>query len=161
MSKLIADKARSPAVRAAALEAMAATHDAKLADAVGRALIDESASVRAAAIRLQASLPDALPRLAALLDNGSISDKQAVFAALPHIAPNETVDDLLCLWLDRLNFGSVAPEVQLDLLEAAAAPKDSRVAEKVKIYQASRPKDDARPSILRSVRCLRGRVPLL
>jgi quinoprotein glucose dehydrogenase len=45
-------------------------------------------------------------------------------------------------WLDRLNAGQVPPEIQLDLIEAAAHRPSREVHAKLDKYEASKPKND-------------------
>ena len=56
--------------------------------------------------------------------------------------PDPAADELLGRWLDQLQAGTVAKELQLDLLEAAAKRSAAAVKQKLSNYEASRPKDD-------------------
>ena len=141
--ELVAAKTVSPQVRAAALGALAGRNDPKLSDAIRAALSDPDQAVRLQAIRLTANLPNGAEQLSKILDTGSVPDQQAVLAALA-AAPEsaKTVDEALSKSLDRLLAGKVAPEVQLDVLDAAAKRRDPRVLEKLKQYDAARRTDD-------------------
>src|SRR5437899_3493232 len=84
---------------------------------------------------------NAAARLAVTLANGTPGDKQAALAALGAL-PNPAADELLGGWLDHLQAGEVAKELQLDLLEAAAKRSAAVVKQKLSNYEASKPKDD-------------------
>src|SRR6476620_7757905 len=68
LGELAGDKKLSPAVRAAALGALAETGDPSLAAAVENALKDSNEHVRAAGVRALAKLPDPVKRLSAILE---------------------------------------------------------------------------------------------
>jgi quinoprotein glucose dehydrogenase len=141
--ELVAAKNVSPQVRAAALGALAGRNDPKLTDAIRSALSDPDQTVRLQAISLTASLPNGAEQLSGILSKGTVPEQQAVLAALA-AAPEsaKSVDAALSQALDRLLAGTVAPEVQLDVLDAAAKRRDPQVLEKIKQYDASRKKDD-------------------
>jgi quinoprotein glucose dehydrogenase len=133
----------SPKVRAAALHSLAGRNDERLAGAVQAALKDPDASVRREAIALQARLPEGTSRLAPLLETGTIQEQQAVLAALAASEGAEP-DPVLSGALDRLSAGAIPPEVQLDVLEAAAKRRttSAEIAQKLDAIEAKRPKDD-------------------
>jgi quinoprotein glucose dehydrogenase len=141
--ELVAAKTVSPQVRAAALGALAGRNDSKLSEAIRSALSDPDQAVRLQAIRLTASLPDGAEQLSGILGKGTVPEQQAVLAALAAAPESATaVDAALSKSLDRLLEGKVAPEVRLDVLDAAAKRRDPQVLEKLKQYEASRKKDD-------------------
>jgi quinoprotein glucose dehydrogenase len=117
----IADGKHPTDARIAALDALATMSAPELTGAV--ATIDASAPVplRKRAVELMShSAPEmAVPVLATLLDNASVSEQQAAFAALGDMQ-HASASALLGTWLTKLQAGSVAPALQLDLLEAAA-----------------------------------------
>ena len=136
-----------PRVRATALASLASTKgDKQLPEAVDFAIKDENPVVRAAAISAAGELPDAIKRLKSVLDSGANSDKQAAFAALGDMKGKQHVaaaDEILSEWMDKLLAKEVAPEIQLDLLDAAGAErKDKELAAKIKKYDASRDRKD-------------------
>ena len=142
--QLVGAKNVSPTVRAAALEALAGRNDPKLAEAVRSALSDPDATVRLQAIRLQARLPNGAEQLGQLLQTGAIPEQQAVLAALA-AAPesNANADRIVSRAMDRLLEKKVAPEVRVDVLDAAAKRgRSAEVQEKLKRYAASLDKHD-------------------
>lgn len=120
-------------LREAALQAIADLGSPALRDAVSAALRDEAPSLRSLGRELLAQLsPDeAFAALREALEQGTTSERKSaldVLAGLEH----EGVDELLMRWLDRRTSGEVAPELHLELWEAAAsrraAPLQSALA---------------------------------
>jgi quinoprotein glucose dehydrogenase len=143
LSGLVGDTELSGRVRVEALKALAALDDTKLEDAVQVAQADANEELRRAATQLQAKVKpsNAAARLAVTLANGTPGDKQAALAALGAL-PDPAADEILGRWLDHLQAGELAKELQLDLLEAAAKRSAVAVKQKLSNYKASRPKDD-------------------
>jgi quinoprotein glucose dehydrogenase len=143
LSGLVGDTKLSGPVRVEALKALAALDDTKLEDAVQVAQADANEELRRAATQLQAKVKSSnvAARLAVTLANGTTGDKQAALAALGAL-PEPAADELLGRWLDHLQAGEVAKELQLDLLEAAASRSAAAVKQKLSNYEASKPKDD-------------------
>jgi quinoprotein glucose dehydrogenase len=141
--EFVGDTKLSGRVRVEALKALSALEDSKLEDAIQVAQADANEELRRAATQLQAKVKssNATARLAATLANGTPGDKQAALAALGAL-PDPAADDLLGRWLDRLQAGEVAKELQLDLLEAAGKRSAAPVKQKLSNYEASKPKDD-------------------
>jgi quinoprotein glucose dehydrogenase len=143
LSGLVGDTKLSGRVRVEALKALAALDDTKLEDALQLAQSDANEELRRIATQLQSRVKtsNASARLAATLANGTPSDKQAALGALGAL-PDPSADEILGRWLDRLQAGDVANELQLDLLDAAAKRSAAAVKQKLSNYEASRPKDD-------------------
>ena len=129
--------------RAEALRALDRLGDPKLSEAVSLALADRQRTVRIEAQRLLAKLKpeQAMDVLASVLERGSVAEKQAAFATLGTIKL-AAVDDVLAQWLDRDRRGAVAPELELDLLEAARARKSPKLDAALNSINAARPSDD-------------------
>ncbi len=143
LSGLVGDTKLSGRVRVEALRALATLEDAKLEEALAVAQADANEELRRAATQLQSKVKTsgAASRLAATLANGTPGDQQAALAALGAL-PDPAADELLGRWLDQLQAGTVAKELQLDLLEAAAKRSAAVVKLKLSNYEASRLKDD-------------------
>ena len=119
---IVKDVAQSPAARAAALNALKHFNDPRLAEAVTTAGASNSADLRGAALPLIAGLsPDrAAPVIKNLVTNGDIEEKRTALAALA-VLKHPEADALMVAQLDLLAAGKIAPAVQLELIEAAAA----------------------------------------
>lgn len=143
LAELVADSGASGRVRSEALKALAATDDPRLETALGAARADPDVELRRAATLLQGKgkTSDAVARLAATLEGGSMGEKQAALAALAGLA-DPAADDVISGWLTRLLAGDVPREIRLDVLEAADKRSSPQVKEKLEKYQESRPKDD-------------------
>jgi quinoprotein glucose dehydrogenase len=135
-------KEMSPDVAAAALAAMDTLNDARLAEAVDRGMKQGKGALRSKAIEFLSRRPDAVEQLDKILSDGSIADQQAVLSALGNIQ-SQASDAILSKWMDRLLNNQVAPEVKLDLLEAADDAKSEVIKNKVKEYAERRPKTDS------------------
>lgn len=138
---LVAGKTVNPDVAAAALSAMESRKDPRLSDAIESALTTGKGSLRTKAISFLSTRDDAAVRLEKLLASGSIQDQQAVLTALATI-DQPSAKQILSAQLDKLLAGTVAPELQLDLLEAAAKCKSDDLKAKAKAYDEKRKKDD-------------------
>jgi quinoprotein glucose dehydrogenase len=120
VAALASDAARPAAVRVAALDALAATGGAELRAVVEATLRAEPDAVRSAARRHLARLDpaQALAILARVLEEGSIRERQDACSILGELNDVRAAD-LLANELARLISGSLAPEVALDVLQAA------------------------------------------
>jgi len=135
-----------PKVRATALASLASTRgDAQLPGAIDFGMKDSTPEVRAEAIRAAGVLSDGIKRMKAVLESGTTSDKQAAFAVLGEVKGKQRAAEavkILSAWMDKLDEKEVAPELQLDLLEAAGHHKDKDLAAKIAKFDAERdPKD--------------------
>lgn len=151
---VLADTARPASVRVEALRALSSFKAARLNDAVKLALADKEESLRNEATKIQARLKpsDAAGRLRDTLAGGSTGEKQAAFAALATM-PGSAADDLIAQSLDKLLAGQLAPELQLDVLAAAAQRQSREVKDRLTKFERARPAADE----LRSYReCLAG-----
>jgi len=151
---IVTDLTAAPAIRVEALKSMASNKDPKLPDAVRLSLADTNEVLRKEATRIQAQLQpgDALTQLRGILETGSISEQQNAFATLGGLT-NAEVDTVISQWLDKLLSKNVKPELQLDLLEAAAKRESPEIKAKARKFETSRPAADD----LRSYReCLVG-----
>jgi len=140
--RLVADTNTPSKVRAEALITFSAVDVPSLDQALELARNDKAEEVRKAATRLEAKLPTAnsVSRLAATLENGTLGEQQTALATLARI-PGASVDELLAKWVDQLRAGTVAKELQLDVLEAAGRRSADTLKEKMAAYEASRALD--------------------
>ncbi|WP_165221735.1 DUF7133 domain-containing protein [Aquisphaera insulae] len=99
--------------------------------------------VRVEAVRILSKADPAAAKAAveAILADGSAVERQGVLAILGegHDPAGEAV---LLAWLDRLAADKVPAELKLDVIEAAGRRKSPKLAEKLKAYEAKKPKDD-------------------
>jgi quinoprotein glucose dehydrogenase len=130
-------------VASVALRTLSALGSPSLADAIQLALKSEDPSLRASAGSLQAKLdPSAvLPQLAAVLDNGTTRERQQAFTTLATLN-DSGADTLLARWLDRLLEGQAPKELHFDILNAGGARQASAVLQKIRQFEATRPKDN-------------------
>jgi len=143
LSELVADTKISSRVRVEALNVLAALDNSRLEEALNSARAEADEDLRRAATLLQGKVKssNAATKLAAILGNGSLGEKQAALAALGALQ-EPAADDVLIGWLTRLLLGDVPKEIQLDLIEAAARRSSPALKEKLEKYQESKPKDD-------------------
>ena len=140
--------------RVEALKAMSTRNDARLAQAVQLALKDKSENLRKEATRLQASLKpgNATVQLRSVLERGSLGEKQNALTTLAGVAGADA-DAILSEHLDRLLAGKLAPELELEVLEASAKRTAPALKEKLARYESARPK---KPAIAGFRECLTG-----
>ncbi|MBW3630639.1 MAG: HEAT repeat domain-containing protein [Gemmatimonadetes bacterium] len=130
-----------PQVRIAALRALAAMGDNRSEQAVRTALADADPTVRTAALALMSSL--ALPEatqsemLASLIERGTVGEQQAALAELGR-QQGATGREVLTRLVDRLERGSIAPEIQLDVIEAARAANSEPLNARLRGFDQAR-----------------------
>ena len=110
------------------------------------ALNDKSESLRNEATKIQAQFrpKDATTQIRQTLAKGSIKEKQNALMTLGTM-PGSAPDEILSQWLDKLIAKQVAPELQLDVEEAAAKRSNSAIKDKLHKFEASLdPRDDLR-----------------
>jgi quinoprotein glucose dehydrogenase len=121
LGRLRSDSA-SP-VRVAALAALQALSAAELGQAVRLALADTDQPLRMAAISAMAAMPIAEPEkvahLESVITSGTPGEKQAAIEGLGKVA-GANAQAALGRLLDQLAVGTIAAEVQLDVLDAAS-----------------------------------------
>jgi len=120
-------------VRVAALQALWEMGALELTAALDAAAKDPSEKVRKAAAKLSvlpspvarkgaapaAGGDDQVSKLAVILEKGTLSEKQNAFATLAGVE-GAAVEGVLGGWLNQYKAGKVPPELQLDVLDAAA-----------------------------------------
>jgi len=138
LAELVADTKANGSVRVEALKALAIVKGPKLADAVQLAVKDSSEALRKEGRRLLAEMNpgDAIDVLEGVLHNGTMGEKQSALANIATI-PGIAADLLVSGWLDQLLSGHVAPELKLELLEAAAKRTNAEITAKLAKYEAS------------------------
>ncbi len=143
MLALASDTKRAPGTRVAALRALASIKDDNRVEATRMALHDSEPRVRAEGRRMLAQMnpAQAIVALGKALDDGTLIEKQLALATLGEMSDAEA-EALLGKAMDRLLAGDYAPELQLDLLEAAATRKSGPIRDKLKRFEEERPRDD-------------------
>jgi quinoprotein glucose dehydrogenase len=107
------------------------------------ALNDQNESLRKEGRRLLAAMNpgDAVGALDTVLKRGTTDEKQSAFGVVATI-PGGAADEILAGWMDKLLAGKLAPELKLDLLDAASKRNDPRIkADLAKYDKALDPKD--------------------
>ena len=135
----------APEVRVAALEALSALESDLLSEGVRRAMEDEATSVRMAALTMLPELDlDEAERaelLRSAVESGSLEERQSAIAALGEVDSDETravLDELA----GRLEEGTLAPEIELDVVEAIEATGSTDLAARVAALREERPDGD-------------------
>ncbi len=157
LSDLVVKQQANGAVRVAALNALFKLGAAELGAALDAASKDTDEEVRKTSAKLSVQTPpttsrragsgpavgggdDKIARLAAVIDKGSVSEKQNAMAAIAGVG-GKGVDELVGRWFDDFLAGRIQPELCLDVVEAAA--KRAATKERVAKYEAALdPKDD-------------------
>ena len=131
-------------VRAQALGTLQTLDSRGASRSVEAAMADPDEALRLAAIRLLAAShpPDqAAARLEPLLDAPALAVRQAAWDALGQV-PGAAADRLCALGLERLNAGRIAPEIELELVEAARRRSSEACRRLLRSYEASKPEND-------------------
>lgn len=132
--------------RVEALRALVALKDARLESVVEAAREDASEAVRKEALRAQAALKPAgmLPQLEAVLKSGTVGEQQAALTTLGGL--NEPgVDAWFASATERLVAGQIAPEIRLDLVEAAGKRTSPAIKEMLTKYEGAGSGDPLAP----------------
>lgn len=137
---LAADEKTAVNVRLAALGTLTAFKDPQLTRAANAALASKDARLRAEGLRaLATSEPAAAVKaISEVIQRGSVREKQGGLVALAQMNTAESKGQIAAL-LDLLIAGKCAPEIQLDVLEAA---RKAGLNDGVKQFEATLPKDD-------------------
>ncbi|MCC6671171.1 MAG: HEAT repeat domain-containing protein [Planctomycetes bacterium] len=143
-AEFAAERGRAPAVRRAALEALAELKDPALAARAAAAAVDRNSEVRQAGVKLLGRLDPkaAIPGLVRALESSDLGEQQGAYATLGAI-PGPEAERILDLHLDRLAAGTLPPEVHLDLLEAVATRAAPALLAKVERWRKSVATGDA------------------
>lgn len=139
---LVANDKAGKAARTEALRTLASLKDSRLAQAAKEALTDRDPKLRAEGLKaLVASDPvAALSTVSDVLSsNAPATEKQGAVAALAESRTPEA-EKLLAGLMDNLIAGKLAPEVQLDVFDAAK--KRPGLSARIKQWTATLPKDD-------------------
>ena len=157
LAKLVANKDATARSRATALTALSKLQTPEYAPALAAAQNDEEEFLRKAALKLSVDAPpvaaaatgaapaDPTAKLASVLASGSVSEKQNALSALAKVS-GAAADDLVGKWLTDLLAGKVPAELQLDVLDAAAArPSLKALLEKWSAANAKKSDYDATP----------------
>ena len=141
----LAKNNKSKDVRIEALHALNEIKSAQLDEALELALNDRNNEVRSAALEILPNSSIAEGKAVQLFENvlrrGSPIEKQAVLASLGSFNGPEAVK-ALGQALSQLVQGRAPAEIQLDIIEAVEAQKDSVLLQKLQAYQTSKPADD-------------------
>lgn len=156
---LVKSAAAPAEVRAAALRTLHHSsfipHTSSLAaEALKLALTDKSETLRKEASRLSAAGggADAIARLSATLQTGTLGERQSALQSLACLKGKEA-DDALRKALTQLLEGKLAKELHLDVLEAAAKRTSPSIKERLAQFEAKR---DAKDPLAKWRECLTG-----
>jgi quinoprotein glucose dehydrogenase len=123
---ILSDGAQAEAVRVRALEAFAKANETEAHSAIDVALKSPSARVRSAARKLWTDRFPAqvVAALADTINTGTVHERQEamdLLASLRNPAANEIVRE----WMGKLETGRCPPELQIEVLDAAAKSSDA------------------------------------
>jgi quinoprotein glucose dehydrogenase len=141
--ELVSDTKTDTGVRVGALNRLAAAKDTQLAAALEIAAKDKAEPLRIAAtsIRAKTGKGSAVAPLQAILSSGTIGEKQNAIATLGGIAGAEA-DGVIASLVTELANGKLAPELLLEVLEAADKRTDANVKAALDKFKALRKPDD-------------------
>lgn len=132
-------------VRAEALKAMHQINAKSLDEALEIAFADKDPAVRSTALEIvpESDIPEdkAVELFKQILKNGTDLEQQATLNALASLEGGAGVK-VLDEALDNLIAGKQSTATQLDVIEAVEKQNDPALMEKLKAYQAAKPKDD-------------------
>ncbi len=141
-------------VRLEFLHLMQAQKHPKFESTLALAIRDSSEVIRKEASRLSAAGggTDALARLAATLQSGTLGERQSALQSLASLKGKEA-DDALRKALTQLLEGKLPKELHLDVLEAAAKRTSPSIKERLAQFEAKR---DAKDPLAKWRECLTG-----
>ncbi len=143
LAKLLADKEQSSKVRVESLIALGALKSPLLLAAVDTGLKDSDPSLRSEARRLLSTTdPErAVVEFEAVLIHGTPGEQQSAVRVLAGLKSG-TAEAVLATQLNTLVAGKLAPEVELDLLEAVEARQSQVLNASLAGYLKTRPPAD-------------------
>lgn len=143
LAKLLADKEQSSKVRVESLKALGALKSPLLPSAVDTGLKDNDPPLRSEARRLLSTTdPDrAVVEFEAVLIQGTPSEQQSAVRVLAGLKSADA-EAVLATQLKTLAAGKLAPEVELDLLEAVEARQSQALSASLASYLKTRPQAD-------------------
>ncbi|MEZ5965011.1 MAG: HEAT repeat domain-containing protein [Planctomycetota bacterium] len=143
LEALARDSARSGGARAAALAALEKVSASSAASAASVLAASDDPTLRKAATRVVSRLDPAMSVkvLDALVASAPVDEQQNALLALGTCKATEA-DSALLRWLEVSTAGELAPELRLDLLEAAAKRDDPRIKARLTALDAGRAADD-------------------
>ncbi len=141
--ELVTDAKADTGVRVGALNRLATAKDAKLSEALDAAAKDKAEPLRVAAtsIRAKNSKGSAVGPLLAILKHGTTGEQQNAIVTLGGLAGAEA-DGVIASLVTELVNGKLAPELQLELLEAAEKRPDAKVKAGLEQWKSQRKADD-------------------
>ncbi len=141
----LAQENSSEQVKAAALTAYLGIDLPNKKDLLATALKDKSTVVKSAAIAglINAGIEEtaAVDLFKTVLQNGSVSEIQASFAALANYSGTQAVQ-LLQTYFDKLRNNKLDPTVALDLVDAIELQGDAKLTSVLKGYEVERQRND-------------------
>ena len=143
LAKLLADKEQSSKVRVESLKALGALKSPLLPSAVDTGLKDNDPPLRSEARRLLSTTdPDrAVVEFEAVLIQGTPSEQQSAVRVLAGLKSADA-EAVLATQLKTLAAGKLAPEVELDLLEAVEVRQSKALSASLASYLKTRPQAD-------------------
>ena len=143
LAKLLADQNQNSKVRVESLKALGVLQSEELPSAVDAGLKDNEPAIRSEARRLLAAIdPErAVQELVSVLDQSTPSEQQSAVRTLGSIS-NEAAEAVLARQLRLLATGKLAPEVELDLMEAIESGESDSLRFVLADYLQKRPKND-------------------
>ncbi|MPY89948.1 MAG: c-type cytochrome [Luteitalea sp.] len=134
----------SQAVRLASLRALQVLKVGRMDELMEIALADEDPAVRRAAIGILPELPISaaakVRHVAAIVEHGSLEEQQGALDVLGSLKSPES-RRLLTTYLDALSAASVAPALQIDLVDAVRADGSEALLGRLDAYQKARKAD--------------------
>ena len=143
LAKLLADKEQSSKVRVESLKALGALKSPLLKSAVDTGLKDSEPSVRSEARRLLSTTdPErAVVEFETVLIHGTPGEQQSAVRVLAGLKSADA-EAVLATQLKTLAAGKLAPEVELDLMEAVEDRKSQILSASLADYLKARPQAD-------------------
>ena len=135
---VVNDSDRAGDARIAALNALAELGTKELQPAIESAMAASSPPVRLAGIAQLAKLDPsaATPMLVRTTESGELPEQQAAFQALGTVS-GDSAEKAMLDWLDKLESGNAANNVQADIIEAARASTSERVRAQLAKYEST------------------------
>jgi quinoprotein glucose dehydrogenase len=133
----------TPASRISAIRGLAALKDPRLLEVARAAARDPNPNLRSQGLQALAGADPAavVTAIAEIVNTGKPVEKQGALSALAQVK-SPAAAALISNLLDRLLAGGAAPEIQLEILDAARRANTPELNQKLKAYEASLPATD-------------------
>src|SRR5262249_40231805 len=132
---VVTDSSQADSVRVRALEAFAKANETEAHGAINAALKSSQANVRSAARKIWTDRfpAEVVASLSDTLNSGTVHERQEAMGLLASLR-NPAASEIVREWIGKLESRRCPPELQIEVLDAAAKSSDASLVERQKKF---------------------------